>query len=294
MDISYLYYFKTLAEMSSYTKAAEKLHITQPSLSYAIAKMEKQVGCSFFSKSGKGIELNSYGKTYYRYVCEALLQLEEGQRAVENQQKTAKIITGITKSMIHSPFPGEIIESFVTAHPDWSGRMDVAYYSNSHALTQDILSRTIPLGIGLFNSSPELTSFLIFRRDMCAVTSSNHPLAQRDEISCKELCGYHLALYQPSISRNASYFVQLFEKAGILIHADFFDEYVDIAYYAINHHAVAIVPRNSLLEAPPYHICRITDYPYDMNFYMMMRANTQHAEGSRLFFQHCREHYALT
>lgn len=293
MDINYLYYFKTLAELSNYTRAAEKLHITQPSLSYAIGRLENQIGCPLFSKSGKGVVLNAYGKTYYLYVCEAIRQLEEGHRAVISQQNSEKIVVGLTKSMIHSRFPVELLEDYISAYPEWKDRMDVAYYSNSHSLAQDIQNGTISLGIGLNCDSPRLQRFLIFRRDMCAVTNRTHPLAQRDEISCQELCLYRLALYHPAISKNSSYFIQLFEKNGQPINADFFDEYVDIAYYAITHHAVAIVPRSAQLEFQPYHICTLTDYPHDMNFYMMMRADARRDGGAARFFRHCRERYSL-
>lgn len=175
MDINYLYYFKTLAELSNYTRAAEKLHITQPSLSYAMGRLEKQIGCPLFSKSGKGVVLNAYGKTYYLYVCEAIRQLEEGQRAVTSQQNSEKIIVGLTKSMIHSHFPVELLEGYISDYPEWKDRMDVAYYSNSHALTQDILNGTISLGISLNCDSPELQRFLIFRRDVCRHKPSPSP-----------------------------------------------------------------------------------------------------------------------
>lgn len=44
MNLNQLYYFKTLAELEHYTKAAEKLNISQPTLSHSISSMEKELG----------------------------------------------------------------------------------------------------------------------------------------------------------------------------------------------------------------------------------------------------------
>ena len=52
MNIYNLRYFVTLARIRQYTKAAEELCITQPSLSHAISQMEKELGVKLFEKNG--------------------------------------------------------------------------------------------------------------------------------------------------------------------------------------------------------------------------------------------------
>lgn len=53
MNLNQLYYFKTLAELEHYTKAAEKLNISQPTLSHSISSMEKELGANLFEKQGR-------------------------------------------------------------------------------------------------------------------------------------------------------------------------------------------------------------------------------------------------
>ncbi len=53
MNLNQLYYFKTLAELEHYTKAAEKLNISQPTLSHSISSMEKELGANLFEKQGQ-------------------------------------------------------------------------------------------------------------------------------------------------------------------------------------------------------------------------------------------------
>lgn len=53
MNLFYLRYFVTLAHVKHYTKAAQQLCITQPSLSHAIAQMEKELGVPLFEKTAE-------------------------------------------------------------------------------------------------------------------------------------------------------------------------------------------------------------------------------------------------
>ena len=67
MNLYYLRYFVTLAHMRHYTKAAEQLCISQPSLSHAIAQMEKELGVPLFEKTGRKTMLTRFGEEFL--VC---------------------------------------------------------------------------------------------------------------------------------------------------------------------------------------------------------------------------------
>jgi len=57
MTLLQLQYFKTLAKVPHYTQAAKELHIAQPSLSYSISELEKELGVKLFSKENRKIQL---------------------------------------------------------------------------------------------------------------------------------------------------------------------------------------------------------------------------------------------
>ena len=67
MNLSQLYYFKRLAELQHYTKAAQELSITQPSLSGAIHSLEDELGVDLFHKKGRNIVLTKNGSGYLLY-----------------------------------------------------------------------------------------------------------------------------------------------------------------------------------------------------------------------------------
>ncbi len=68
MNLYHLRYFVTLAHLEHYTKAAENLSITQPSLSHAISLLENELGVALFEKEGRNIVLTKYGKIFLKDV----------------------------------------------------------------------------------------------------------------------------------------------------------------------------------------------------------------------------------
>ena len=64
MNLYHLRYFVTLAHLEHYTKAAEILSITQPSLSHAISSLEKELGVKLFEKDGRNVVLTKCGQAF--------------------------------------------------------------------------------------------------------------------------------------------------------------------------------------------------------------------------------------
>ena len=80
MTLMQLRYFQTLASMLNYTKAAEALHISQPSLSYAIAELEKDLEVPLLARKNRRVALTPYGEFFLTYATRVLATLEEGVR----------------------------------------------------------------------------------------------------------------------------------------------------------------------------------------------------------------------
>lgn len=57
MNLNQLYYFRAIAKLEHYRLAAEKLNVSQPSLSSAILNLEEELGTTLFEKSGRNIKL---------------------------------------------------------------------------------------------------------------------------------------------------------------------------------------------------------------------------------------------
>lgn len=289
MDLNYLYYFKILAETENYTRAAGLLHVTQPSLSYAISRLERELGNRLFDKSGRNVVLNEYGKLYYTYVTNALGQLEAGREALKRKSEESELIMGITKTMVYAGLPHRMIQSYESQFLEMTGKIRTKLYAQSADIYAGIRSGEIDLGICLPSAEQEFSSFPVFQRDLCVFTGEDHPLAEKEIVSCRELLDYRLVLYKNS--KIAGYLSGLASRERKTMEAEYFDEFVDNVYVAMQNHAAAIAPMDQRIDYYGCHACRIVDYPYDMSFYMVIRAGHQSEDPAERFFRYCRKRY---
>ena len=87
MNLYQLRYFTTLAQEEHYTKAALKLHITQPSLTHAIHLLEDELDVALFEKKGRNVVLTKYGKLFLKEIEPILNRLDD---SIENIKQISK------------------------------------------------------------------------------------------------------------------------------------------------------------------------------------------------------------
>jgi LysR family nitrogen assimilation transcriptional regulator len=68
MDARRLRYFATVAELGSFTKAAERLHVAQPALSRQVRQLEEELGLELFSRIGRHIRATDAGEVLLRHA----------------------------------------------------------------------------------------------------------------------------------------------------------------------------------------------------------------------------------
>ncbi|MEN8076016.1 LysR family transcriptional regulator [Clostridioides difficile] len=111
MELLQLKYFQTIAKTEHISKAAETLHIAQPSLSQTLKRLEAEIGVQLFDRVGKNIILNDAGKIFLKYVNEifssmdnALLELKTHQGIEDKSvtifvQSASLILTNLLKEI---------------------------------------------------------------------------------------------------------------------------------------------------------------------------------------------------
>lgn len=78
MNLFQLEYFVTLAEMLNYTKASDRLHITQPTLSKFIVNLEHSLGSPLFIRNKRDVKLTQQGKVFYEEIKKHLMYTTMG------------------------------------------------------------------------------------------------------------------------------------------------------------------------------------------------------------------------
>ena len=76
MELQQLHYFITVTENLTFTAAAAKLHISQPSLSIAIKKLEKDIGFTLLDRSKREVKLTREGRILYKEAKKLLIHYE--------------------------------------------------------------------------------------------------------------------------------------------------------------------------------------------------------------------------
>lgn len=111
--------FYEVAKCSSFSKAAEKLYVTQPSISYSIKKLESNLDTKLFYRIPSGVKLTSEGKELLGYVERSYKLLQSGERnLMESQNFThGKVAVGV-QSHIGKFFLFPFVESFHKEYPN--------------------------------------------------------------------------------------------------------------------------------------------------------------------------------
>ncbi len=186
MTLQQLQYFRTLAKIQHYTRAAETLLISQPSLSYSMAELEKELNISLFLKQGKKIKLSFYGELFLNYVERSLDLLDEGKKALEifADPLKGRINLGYLYSLSSSLIPN-IIESLYKNTENKAITFNFVQNLNN-LLIDDLKDGKIDLAFCV-KPSKETRFVPILEQELFVVVPNNHPFARRKEISLSEL-----------------------------------------------------------------------------------------------------------
>ncbi|MGE6258372.1 LysR family transcriptional regulator [Heyndrickxia sporothermodurans] len=117
MDLRQLKYFITVVQEKNYSKAAKILHISQPSLSNAIMKLEHEVGMKLLERNTRGLFLTEAGNIYYLRAKELLRKFDNTLKELDEMKKVGngKICVGLIESSKFW-FP-EVVKNFKETYP---------------------------------------------------------------------------------------------------------------------------------------------------------------------------------
>lgn len=90
MNLNQLHYFSVTARHQHFTRAAEELFISQPSLSYAISTLEEELGVKLFEKKGRNVSLTRQGALFLTHVERALSEIHQGREALQHMNNESE------------------------------------------------------------------------------------------------------------------------------------------------------------------------------------------------------------
>lgn len=245
MNLQQLYYFRKLAEVQHYTKAAKALYITQPSLSDSIASLEHELSVSLFQKKGRGVQLTKYGQEFYEYVNQALGILEHGIAAVREKSDsvTGTIDIGCIPTLLGDFLPNAL-DLYHEKCPQVSFNI---FHEKSIPVAEGVSSGTYDIGLcSMVENKDDLVFVPITYQELVVIVRNDHPLAVHDSIELTALKGYMLSTYRDTIPIGKTISKILKEKGMEAVYS--YDDEISIAG-RINHSSkTAIVADTPFLK----------------------------------------------
>jgi LysR family transcriptional regulator, hydrogen peroxide-inducible genes activator len=186
MELHQLRYFCAVAETGSFSRAAEQSHVSQPSLSQQIMKLEDELGARLFDRLGRSVRLTDLGKTFLPRARSVLRELEAAKGdVVEHKDSVGGSVTiGVIPTVAPYLLP-QYLTAFSRKFPQ--ARLTVVeeitpvLLDRLRAGTIDVAILALPIRGHEFEISPLLTERLF------AALPPKHKLAGRRSLSLKDL-----------------------------------------------------------------------------------------------------------
>lgn len=269
MNLFYLRYFVTLAHVQQYTKAAERLCITQPSLSHAISQMEKELGLPLFEKSGRKTTLTRFGEEFLVCAEHTLATLDAGIESVQRSARGEGLIRLGFLRTLGVEFIPKITAAFLRENP----ALDVQFSFHT-GVTQGLLEGLSARKFDLaFCSEPppklNFTAIPVQKQDLVLIVPKDHPLSSRHTIDLSETAPYPQVFFEKS-SGIRSIVEQMFFQIGVEPKIAYeTEEDQVIAGLVSQGFGIAIVPYMDLLLKLNVKILQINSSSYERNLFMI-------------------------
>jgi LysR family cyn operon transcriptional activator len=202
MELRHLRYFVALAEQLSFTQAAEKVHVTQSTLSHQIKQLEDELDCPLFERQGKRVVMTDRGEAFLEYAQRALREVEQGVKTLRDasDELTGQVRVGTTHTFNMHILPRSAA-LFLEQHPSVSVQI---MEMSGDQVAAELQAGRLDFGI---TYKPENTTALLFEplynEEMRLVVGPMHPFARRRFVRMAELHGQRVVLVPGSFATRS-------------------------------------------------------------------------------------------
>ncbi|MHB1132610.1 MAG: LysR family transcriptional regulator [Chloroflexota bacterium] len=194
--------FVAVARERHFTQAALRLGVAQPSVSYQVRELERQLKVRLIEVVGRKVYLSDAGERLFERAAALLNEFEDLEAEMSDWATgtAGRLRLGATRTVGGYALP-EVLASFRAAHPGIELRLTI---DNTEAIEQLLLERRIDMGVVEWQvASPALRSQSLRRDSLVLVAAPSHPLAARASIRLDDLRGQPFILREPGSGTRA-------------------------------------------------------------------------------------------
>lgn len=175
-------YLLAVAEHQSFTRAAEALYVSQPTLSQQIKQLEEALGVQLLDRSGRTIQLTDAGQVYLRHARRALAELDAGKRAVSEVEDLSRGFLRLGMTPVTEYLTTSLLDDFGTRYP---GIMVSAMEMSQDHIEAGVAENNIDVGIAFTHMpsseiwSSKIEMHTLFMEPLSLAVAATHPLARQ-------------------------------------------------------------------------------------------------------------------
>src|SRR5918911_5762955 len=188
MDVRDLEVFLSVAKNLNFTRAGDEVHLSQPSISVRVRKLESELGIKLFEHVGKRVALTEAGRTLMPYARRVVAALDDARHAVEELQGlergTLRIGASTTPGMYLVP---KIVARFKRRHPKIEVRLEI---KDTRQIEEEVLRNEFDFGfVGghLIGNEVEVIPWLT--DEIVLVAPPDHLLTRKKRVGLRDLRG---------------------------------------------------------------------------------------------------------
>ena len=193
MELRHLRYFDAVAETLNFTRAAERLHVTQSTLSHQVRQLEEELGTLLFDRSAKQVRLTEAGEVLRSHMAPAMQQIDLGLQALRSPGEaiTGRIRLGTTPSFNTQMVP-QCVATLLKSYPGVQVNVE-------ELAAGQILKRLRSGHLDMAVSYPpadggELWFEPLYNEELRLLVRADHPLARRRKVRMVELHNVRMVL----------------------------------------------------------------------------------------------------
>ena len=258
MELRHLRYFVAIADAGTMARAAEKVFVTQSTLSHQLAQLEKEIGDVLFERVGRNLRLSDAGRQLLGYARNVLGLIDEGKHAVSQLRAlaTGSLRVGVIHSFVTSVIP-VVAAGFVRQHP--AVKLQVPELSAVDIEAQ-VSEGSLDLGVAFFPpGSDAVQGEHLFDDTLVLAIPTKHNLANAKRVRFAQLAEVPLAMLSERFRTRRlvdSYFQQAEVSPKVVVEMDSVDALYRVVEQGV---AAAFLPARTTRASARVRLLQVTD-----------------------------------
>ncbi|MEG1585051.1 MAG: LysR family transcriptional regulator, partial [Anaerovorax sp.] len=284
MNLQHLYYFAELAKTLHYTEASKKLYISQPSLSYAIQSLEKELGLTLFTKSNHSIRLSREGEIFNSYIVQALELLDAGRQKMDEIVNAKNQVVSL--AFIYT-LGTTVIPNLTFGFKNEFENKEVLFklqHGNTASVLASLKAKNVDMVFCSFAANEPDVEFVPYvDQKLVVICPKNHPLSQSQAIDLSEASHYPMVQFIKECAMR-QFIDAMFKSVGDSpLTACEAENEMTVAGMVTSGMAFAVVPYEPFLDTLDLDVRPIANPDYKLYIYLAYLKNEEMTPMAKKF-----------